>query len=185
MRKIERRKSNVPHAANCPHVAIFAAMSVDPLACAGVCAAYLVIKNVNKKRRKELQKRLWMKDYFRQNKNTILQDLQSDGDILFKNFTRMSLEDLTTILEKIRPQISKKNTVMREAIPAEIRLAITLRYLATGDSYASLSFLFKVSKQSISYIVSETMRSINEALKDYIKVYRPIVIQIIFGQCLF
>lgn len=111
-----------------------------------------------------------MKEYYKQNKNTILRELQCDGDILFRNFTRMSLEDFTIILEKIRPLISKKNTVMREAIPAETRLAITLRYLATGDSYASLSFLFKVSKQSISDIVSETMRSINEALNDYIKV---------------
>ena len=48
MRKIERRKSNVSHAANCPHVAILVAeMSVDPLASAGVCTAYIVINNVS------------------------------------------------------------------------------------------------------------------------------------------
>ncbi|CAD7088081.1 unnamed protein product [Hermetia illucens] len=69
----------------------------------------------------------------------------------------------------IRPLITKRDTVMREAIPAEIRLAITLRYLATGDSYASLSFLFKVSTQSISKIVPEVAKSICSALKDYIK----------------
>ncbi|CAD7084400.1 unnamed protein product [Hermetia illucens] len=69
----------------------------------------------------------------------------------------------------IRPLITKRDTVMREAIPAEISLAITLRYLATGDSYASLSFLFKVSTQSISKIVPEVAKSICSALKDYIK----------------
>ena len=78
-----------------------------------------------------------MKEYFKQNKSTILLYLQCDGEILYKNFTRMSRKNLAMILNKIRPQISKKDTVMREAVPAEIRLAVTLRYSATGDLYAS------------------------------------------------
>ncbi|XP_037912468.1 uncharacterized protein LOC119652417 isoform X3 [Hermetia illucens] len=81
----------------------------------------------------------------------------------------MSQIDYNILLDMIRPLITKRDTVMREAIPAEIRLAITLRYLATGDSYASLSFLFKVSTQSISKIVPEVAKSICSALKDYIK----------------
>ncbi|XP_037917509.1 uncharacterized protein LOC119655612 isoform X3 [Hermetia illucens] len=109
-----------------------------------------------------------MRDYFKDNKNKFLKEIDND-DYLFKNFTRMSQIDYNILLDMIRPLITKRDTVMREAIPAEIRLAITLRYLATGDSYASLSFLFKVSTQSISKIVPEVAKSICSALKDYIK----------------
>jgi hypothetical protein len=34
---------------------------------------------------------------------------------------------------------------MREYIPIKDRLAVTLRYLASGDSFQTLSFLFEYS----------------------------------------
>ncbi|CAH2088681.1 unnamed protein product [Euphydryas editha] len=54
-------------------------------------------------------------------------------------------------------------------IPAKIRLALTLRYLATGDSYKSLHYLFKVSTPAISQIIPEVCKAINSVLKDQIK----------------
>ncbi|GBP24290.1 hypothetical protein EVAR_9388_1 [Eumeta japonica] len=51
----------------------------------------------------------------------------------------------------------------------KIRLALTLRYLATGDSFRSLHYLFKVSSQLISRIVPEVCLALNEALKDFVK----------------
>lgn len=41
---------------------------------------------------------------------------------------------LEELLELIRALIEKKDTVMKEAIPARDRLCVTLRYLATGNS---------------------------------------------------
>ena len=37
------------------------------------------------------------------------------------------------LLEKVTPLIEKSNTRMRESIPPSERLAVTLRYLATGN----------------------------------------------------
>nr|CAI5842891.1 unnamed protein product [Callosobruchus analis] len=51
-----------------------------------------------------------------------------------------------------------------------MRLAITLRFLATGDSYKSLMYLFQVSYSTISLIVPEVCEAISSVLKDYIKV---------------
>lgn len=88
----------------------------------------------------------------------------------FDNFCRMSAADFEYILQLIEPHIKKKDTSWREAIPAKVRLAVTLRFLATGDSYKSLHFLFKISSQVISLIVPEVCEAICEALKNYVKV---------------
>nr|CAH7738354.1 unnamed protein product [Callosobruchus chinensis] len=82
----------------------------------------------------------------------------------------MSSVDFEYLLNKVSTQISKQNTQLREAIPARLRLAVTLRYLATGDDYQSLHFLFKISPQVISQIVPEVCQALNEVLKEYIKV---------------
>ncbi|XP_050674464.1 uncharacterized protein LOC126971980 [Leptidea sinapis] len=87
----------------------------------------------------------------------------------FDNFCRMSYSDFEFLLPKISPMISKHDTDFREAIPYKFRLAITLRFLASGDSYKSLHYLFKVSVSMISIIIREVCRALNEILKDLVK----------------
>ncbi|CAH1998140.1 unnamed protein product [Acanthoscelides obtectus] len=98
-----------------------------------------------------------------------MSELREDKDIHFKNFTRMSEKKFDRLLKLLKPKITKQSTQLREAIPSEIKLAITLRFLATGDSLMSLSFLFKVSKQLISAMLPDVLKAIIEVLKDYIK----------------
>jgi len=66
--------------------------------------------------------------------------------------------------------IQKEDTVMRQAIPAKIKLEITLRYLATGDSLASLQYLYRVPKCTISTFLGEVLDAIYNGLKEHIKV---------------
>lgn len=100
----------------------------------------------------------------------MMADLLKEPSGLFENFCRMSLEDFELLLRKIEPHISKKDTKFRRAIPAKERLAITLRFLATGDSYKSLHYLFKVSPQLISTIVPEVCTALIKELQHLIKV---------------
>jgi len=50
----------------------------------------------------------------------------------YRNFLRMDNESFGLLLDKISPMIARKNTVMRDSITPEERLAVTLRFLATG-----------------------------------------------------
>jgi hypothetical protein len=80
----------------------------------------------------------------------------------------MSPTEFEFLIDFIGEQISRKDTTFRKAIPVQERLALTLRFLAGGDSYVSLQYLFKTSKQSISSIVPEVCEALVEKLKDYI-----------------
>ncbi|KAF9406033.1 hypothetical protein HW555_013451 [Spodoptera exigua] len=99
-----------------------------------------------------------------------LNELVAESSREFKKFTRMSKADFEYLLNKVSPLIAKQDTQLRKAVPAKIRLAITLRYLASGDDFESLHFLFKVSPQLISQIIPEVCRALNKVLKDKIKV---------------
>ncbi|KAH1021873.1 hypothetical protein HUJ04_011357 [Dendroctonus ponderosae] len=68
----------------------------------------------------------------------LLCDLAIDDTGKFKNFCRVFSSDFELLLNIIGPKIQKQNTNFRLAIPIKERLAVTLRFLATGDSYASL-----------------------------------------------
>ena len=70
------------------------------------------------------------------------------------------------IVNRVGPTIERKNTRFRRAIPVEQQVAIALRYVATGESYTSLEFRFRVSNQLISSIVPEALSAIYEVFKD-------------------
>lgn len=90
----------------------------------------------------------------------------------FYNFLRMSANDYELLLSKITQRISKQDTNKRQAISAAARLALTLRYLATGDSYSSLGYIFRISKQSISEIVPEVCCALVKELAKHVEVGR-------------
>jgi hypothetical protein len=63
----------------------------------------------------------------------------------YKNFIWLNPTDFEYLINLVGPRIRKSNTTFREAISVQDRLAVTLRYLATGDSVTSLQYLFRVS----------------------------------------
>ena len=99
-----------------------------------------------------------------------LLSLEYRSGVGFRNFFRIPSSTFETILNMIGPKIARQDTPFRKAIPAHERLAVTLRFLATGDSYHSLSYTFKISKQTISETVPEVCKAVVEVMQDYITV---------------
>ncbi|XP_025419487.1 uncharacterized protein LOC112689835, partial [Sipha flava] len=97
---------------------------------------------------------------------TLLKELNENEPNDLKNYLRMSKPDFDRLLDLLRPHITKQDTVMRQAIPAEERLIATLRFLATGRSYEDLKFSTGISAQTLGSIIPETCKAIYEILQD-------------------
>ncbi|CAH2005050.1 unnamed protein product [Acanthoscelides obtectus] len=99
-------------------------------------------------------------------------DLGINGELssTFKNFVRISSADFEYLIQLVGPKIFKQNSNYRDAISVTDRLAITLRFLATGDSFQSLMYLLKVSTTTISRIVPEVCSVLFEELCHFIQV---------------
>ncbi|XP_026288893.1 uncharacterized protein LOC113213886 isoform X1 [Frankliniella occidentalis] len=108
----------------------------------------------------KLKKKWWVRPMLQDHEKhgawftTIPRMRQSNDLERWYNFFRMTYEAFDQLLELVGPHILKKS--WRKPISPGERLAITLRYLATGDSFESLSYLFLVSNQVIAQIVLET-----------------------------
>ena len=105
--------------------------------------------------------------------HALMQELSAEDPEGFRNFQRMDTNDFQELLRKVTPLIQRQDTNMREAISPSERLSITLRYLATGDSYYSLEYLYRIPVSTLSGLIPETCQAIYDSLKeDYMKVIK-------------
>ena len=89
------------------------------------------------RRQRRAERRIWCRDWLLRREDlgaftTLLTELREEDMKSFLNFLRMSPGIYKSLLQKVTPLIQKENTSCRKAISPGLRLAITLRYLATG-----------------------------------------------------
>lgn len=136
-----------------------------------IAAVVLILISKKLKRRR----RFWVRPSLQRRKlqnGTVMIDNYKKDDIgcrhlrnsMFFGFLRMNYEDFEILLHHTEPHIAKKNTAWRESIPAKERLAVTLRFLATGESYWSLGELFKISPQLLSSLIPEVCQALISVL---------------------
>ena len=94
----------------------------------------------------------------------------------FKEMLRMSYEDFKQLLNNIEQHITPHQVnVSNKVITAPERLALTLRFVATCESFKSLSFQFCISNGTISYIVKKVCDA-------FIKIPSPVYLKHLLQQ---
>ena len=61
---------------------------------------------------------------------------------------------------RVGPLITKKDTFYRKALDPLLKIAYTLRYMATGNIYSPLLYAFRVARNTISKFVPEVAEAI-------------------------
>ena len=114
------------------------------LACAVVIAALL-----RQRRRRRRNRKQWTRKWIQNRESQgafhqLLQELRVLDVSNYMNFVRMDAATFEELLQMVAPLITYQDTTMREAIPSAERLAVTLRFLATGELYSfSVSMQYK------------------------------------------
>ena len=128
--------------------------------------AYLFSDDDHQKRKVPRPRSVWVRDWLRSRQekgacSLLLQELKlSDSVDDFRRYLRMDCDTYGFILEAIRQRITLKTTRFREPISPEVQLSVVLRYMATGESFSSLSFQFRVAENTISQILRRVCRAI-------------------------
>lgn len=139
----------------------------------------LAITNIKKRKKRKI----WVKEYLRLREklsNMQILSVLEPGDL--RNYLRVGAEQFEHLLSLVTPYIQKQDTVLRQSVSAKQRLVVTLRFLATGNSYQDLRYSTLISQPLLSQIIPETCRAVYKCLRHYIKVNKTIIYVIIFNQ---
>ncbi|XP_062592427.1 putative nuclease HARBI1 [Saccostrea cucullata] len=90
----------------------------------------------------------------------LMKELETEDVLSFKNFLRVEPDMFRELVDRLSPRLQKQDTWFRKALEPGLKLAITLWYLATGESYTSLMYGFRVPHNTISLLIREVCESI-------------------------
>jgi hypothetical protein len=126
---------------------------------------------MRRRRRRKKRKEFWVHPMFRLRDvhghyDNLMAELLNNDRYRYKQFIRMDPGLFQEILRRIEPRIQRKDTKFRKALAAGMKLALTLRYLASGESYPSLVAGFRVSKTMVTYIVPEVCNALIAEYQD-------------------
>jgi hypothetical protein len=126
------------------------------------------------KRKGARRRRTWVRSWVGRRHSlggeVLLRELADEDGKTYRNALRMSSHLFDELLQSIASLIQRQDTRMRTALPARLKLEVTLRYLATGDSFASLSLFFRLPVSTISTFLPDVLNAIHNCLAEYIKV---------------
>ena len=83
-----------------------------------------------------------------------------DDPMAYKNFIQMLPELCQELEQRIIAAFQRDRTLMRDPVSPGVKLAVTLRHLATGDSYTTLQYGFRVISATIEKFVPEVCDTI-------------------------
>ena len=131
-----------------------------------LCASQLVNVRQKAPRRRKLRASRWYVRPWVVNRplyghyHQLLSNLNDHDPDTYRYYLRMDKPLFLEILSRVYERIRRQDTNYKRSLEPGLRLAITLRFLSTGEAYKSLAISFRVGANSISKLVPDTCEAI-------------------------
>ena len=125
----------------------------------------LILLLRRQKRARRQQRRMWVRKIFQSRPtkgeyHAPISEMRLGDHKSFYNFFDMTQQRFSHLPGLVGPAITRQDTTFRQVIPPDERLAITLRYLVTGDSMQTISFSYRVGHSTVNGIINSTCESL-------------------------
>ncbi|XP_071051164.1 uncharacterized protein [Onthophagus taurus] len=112
------------------------------------------------------KKRIWKSSYLRKRETHGEFRLTSEfSDDQFTNYFRMNRMQFEEVHNTIQNKIYHEGSRAHKEITTKEKLAVFLRYLASGNSYKSIGYSYRLGDRTVSKIVNEVSAAIWECLQ--------------------
>jgi hypothetical protein len=123
------------------------------------------INRRGRRRRRRRRRRVWVRPWISRRLDfglydQLLVELRNEDQGAFKNFMRMPPDMYDELLRRVGPRITKQNTKYRLPLDPGLKLAVTLRHLASGTKYSDMQYGWRVPDNTISVVVREVCQAI-------------------------
>jgi hypothetical protein len=124
-----------------------------------------------RRRRGQRRRRQWVRPWIGRRQqfglyDQLMVELRNEDHASFTNFLRMPPDMFDELLARLGPRITKQHTWFREPLEPGLKLALTLRHLASGNKYASMKFAWRVPHNTMSVVVREVCQAIIDEYMD-------------------
>ncbi|XP_072165158.1 putative nuclease HARBI1 [Diadema setosum] len=96
----------------------------------------------------------------------LMVELRNEDPRAFHHFMRMPPAMFDELVERLRPRLTKPSTNFRPNLDPGLKVALTLRHLASGTTYRNMQYAWRVPHNSISKVVREVVEAIVEEYVD-------------------
>lgn len=113
----------------------------------------------------ERLRRLGQKEHSLNHVESPQKDIQFECEETFRVFHSMSSLSYRKLLHVLRGRLELQDSRKGNVASPEVRLQMTLRFLATGESFGTLTGVFHIPTADVRIIVADTLASIVKRLK--------------------
>ena len=96
----------------------------------------------------------------------LMVELRVEDPRAFKNFMRMPPAMFDEIVQRLTPALTKETTNCRAPLDPGLKIALTLRHLASGSKYREMQYGWRVPHNTISIVVREVCEAIIHEYRD-------------------
>lgn len=114
---------------------------------------------------------IWTRGWIRRRQqlgvyHQLMGELRQEDPTAFKNFMRMEPDMYNELSNRLEHRLTKQYTRLRSAVEPGLKLAVTLRHLASGAKYSELQYGWRIPPNSLSIVVREVCQAICDEYMD-------------------